>query len=84
MRNKDLTYMAEIPADTQVYLKKPRLGIPKSKSKRGRQPSKIQVLSSKKPVRVASMIEDKDTIWQQFQVRHTVRCYLCDWFAALC
>ena len=42
------------------------------------------MLSLAKPVRVVSKREDKNTIWQQFQVRHTVRCYLCDPFAVLC
>jgi SRSO17 transposase len=82
IRGLNRSYMAEIPADTQVYLKKPRLGVPKSKSKRGRRPSKIKVLSSAKPVPVDSLIENKDTIWQRIRVRHTERGYLCDLFAA--
>jgi SRSO17 transposase len=52
LRDADLTYMAEVPCDTQVYLQPPVLGMPNSQSPRGRQPSKVRVLSEEPAVRV--------------------------------
>jgi SRSO17 transposase len=79
VRQAGKLYMAEVPADTQVYLNKPVLGLPPRQSKRGRPPSAIQVLAGE-AVRVDSLREKLP--WHAVQVRATDRGTLCDPFAA--
>ena len=38
-------YAAQVPADTHVYLSEPRVGMPPKRGKRGRPPTRLQVLS---------------------------------------
>ena len=79
VRQANRRYMAEIPADTAVYLEKPTLGLPARHGKRGRQPTRVQVLAGE-PVRADSLREAMD--WQQLQVRATERGELQERFAA--
>lgn len=79
IRAQDKIYMAEVPADTSVYLEKPELGIPDRKSHRGRSPSQVQVLRGE-AVCVDRLIKQLD--WKLIQVRTTERGYLCERFAA--
>ena len=79
VRQAGKLYMAEVPADTQVYLDRPVLGVPPRQSKRGRPPSAIQVLRGD-AVRVDSLREKLP--WHEVQVRATDRGKLCDPFAA--
>ncbi|MGC1954250.1 MAG: transposase [Gammaproteobacteria bacterium] len=70
VRQAGKLYMAEVPADTQVCLDRPVLGVPPRQSKRGRPPSAIQVLSGD-AVRVDSLREKLP--WHEVQVRATDR-----------
>ena len=73
---EDVTYMADIPQDTQVYLAKPLVGVPKTPSgKKGRPFSKLQVLNENeaKPVEVRELVARPDTVLQAVDVRHTER-----------
>jgi hypothetical protein len=72
-------YMAEVPADTQVYLDKPLLGVPPRQSPRGRPPSAVQVLAGE-AVRVDRLREKLP--WHDIPVRTIDRGELCDPFAA--
>ena len=81
MRDKGITYMAEIPSNTHVYLQKPALGVPAQKFDNGRQPTKIQVLSEEKPVQVESLRDAQETEWKKLSVRVIERGELCDPFA---
>jgi SRSO17 transposase len=78
VRQAGKLYMAEVPADTQVYLDKPVLGVPARQSQRGRKPSAIQVLAGE-AMRVDSLREKVP--WHAVQVRATDRGTLCDPFA---
>lgn len=71
-------YLAEVPADTRVYREPPALGIPEPASRRGRKPSKIQVLVGE-AVRVDSL--RAVVPWQALQVRPTERGEVYDPFA---
>ena len=62
--------MAEGPADTRVYRDPPPLGGPEPTSRRGRKPSKIQVLEGE-AVRVDRLREGVS--WQEMRVRPTER-----------
>ena len=51
-----VTYMADIPIDTQVYLSPPLVGIPeKIPGTRGRPPSRPKTLSSEEPIEVRNL-----------------------------
>ncbi len=73
-----LIYMADVPADTEVYLNKPTVGVPDSKP--GRKPyTRARVLSEEKPVKVRDLINRIQ--WHKVRVRATERGNLCDEFA---
>jgi SRSO17 transposase len=82
LRGASLTYMADIPCDTEVYLTKPEVGIPPRRSRRGRAPTRAQVLSEEKPVEVRSLVHAAGTRWRRLRIRSTERGELCDEFAA--
>ena len=79
VRKAQRRYMAEIPADTAVYLEKPTLGIPPRRGQRGKKPTQVQVLAGE-TVRVDSLRET--LAWQRLRVRATERGELCERFAA--
>ena len=66
-------YAAEVPANTQVYLKPPKVGVPRRRRRSGRAPSRRRVLSRHKPHEVRSLARRRRTEWQRVQVRHTER-----------
>ena len=82
LRGASLTYMAEVPCDTQVYLTRPQVGIPPRRSRHGRPPTRPQVLSDDKPVEVRTLVQASGTTWQRLWIRHTERGAVCDEFAA--
>lgn len=76
-------YAAQVPADTQVYLSEPKVGVPHKRSKRGRTPSRLVVLSSDNPHEVRELARSPQTPWQRVKVRHTERGYLEADFAVM-
>jgi SRSO17 transposase len=77
-----LIYMADVPRTSQVYLEKPILGIPASKSGQpGPKPSRVQVLNGVKPLTIHQVARRADTHWQRIRVRATERGQLNDPFA---
>lgn len=81
MAGANILYMAEVPADTQVYLRKPKVGVPKKKPGSRRGYTRARVLSKTQPVEVRVVAQRKDTIWQRVRVRATERGELNDEFA---
>ena len=78
----DILYMADVPANTQVYLTKPDFGVPPPQPGRGgRRPTRPRVLNEVKPVEVRQVAQRTDTIFRRFRVRHTERGELEDPFA---
>jgi len=53
LRNKiegqGIVYIADIPCNLQVWLKEPKVGVPKRKNGRGRNPTRKQVLEQPLP-----------------------------------
>jgi SRSO17 transposase len=75
--------MADVPADTEVYLIKPVVGVPpREEPQRGRPYSKPRVLSAEKPVEVRELAARPDTVWTRVTVRKTERGELKDQFSA--
>jgi SRSO17 transposase len=69
-------YAADVPANTQVYLHEPRVGLPKKHSRAGRPRTRRQVLSHQKPVQVRAWARRASTPWQHVRVRLTERGWL--------
>jgi SRSO17 transposase len=78
-----VVYAAQVPADTRVYLREPRVGVPQKGSNRGRHPTRLKVLSRDKPHEVRALARSLKTQWQRVQVRHTERGLLQEDFAVL-
>ncbi len=82
MNTAGIIYMAEVPANTQVYLTRPDFGVPQLQSgHRGRRATRPRVRSADEPVEVRQVAQRADTHWQRYQVRHTERGELDDHFA---
>lgn len=79
---ENIEYMAEIPADTRVYLAYPPVGIPERKGSKGRQPSKNRVLEGQ-PLEVRSLLTTDKLTWTLMKVRDTARGELWIKFARL-
>ncbi|MBI3951463.1 MAG: IS701 family transposase [Acidobacteria bacterium] len=78
-----MIYMADVPADTLVYLNRPVVGVPPRRAEhKGRRCSKPRVLSEENPVQVRQLAQRPDTIWRRVRVRVTERGELNDEFSA--
>jgi len=77
-----LTYMADVPADEQVYLNKPVVGVPERKPGKGRTPTRRCVLSKERPVEVRRLWNAPETEWTRVRVRVAERGYIEDEFSA--
>lgn len=79
-----VTYMADIPIDTQVYLSPPVVGIPeKIPGTRGRPPSRRKSLNNQEAIEVRNLVSHEKVEWQSVNIRHTERGELCYRCAAL-
>lgn len=74
-------YAAQVPADTNVYVSAPQVGVPERRGKKGRPRTRLQVLSRQKPHEVRALARNPQTVWQQVVVRHTERGRLAADFA---
>jgi SRSO17 transposase len=82
MDHSGLLYLAEVPADTQVYLNKPAFGIPEHKrGQAGPIYTRPRVLSEDQPVEVRQLIGSPQMPFQRYAVRSTERGVLNDPFA---
>ncbi len=83
MHEAGLVYMADVPADTLVYLRRPVIGVPvQEPGRKGRACQKARVLSDDKPVAVRALAASPDTVWRSVCVRATERGELRDEFSA--
>jgi SRSO17 transposase len=77
-----ITYMADVPVNTLVYLHSPTVGVPVAEpGQKGRPPSRPRVLSEEKPVAIRDVLGRADTVRQRIRVRSTERGALEDVFA---
>jgi SRSO17 transposase len=78
-----LVYLANVPADTRVYLTEPHLGIPdRPPGRRGPRIRRRQVISAAGPVEARALAARPDAPWQRVRVRPIERGELADEFAA--
>jgi SRSO17 transposase len=81
LENRNITFVADIASNTQVYLEKPLVEIPEKKGSRGRTPTKHKVLNTL-PVKVDSLSSSVDG-WKLIKVRKTERGNKKVYFKAL-
>jgi SRSO17 transposase len=78
-----LIYMADVPCSTAVYLDQPVLGVPApTPGRRGRRPTRVQVLNGVKSIQVRDVARRDDMRWRRIRVRPIERGELHDPFAA--
>jgi len=71
---EDVIYMADIPANMQVYLTKPIVGLPETPpGKKGRPFSQPQVLNGVEAVTVRTLVGHSDFVLQPLAIRQTER-----------
>lgn len=81
LENRGVTFVADIASNTQVYIEKPFVEIPKKKGSRGRPPTKHKVMNTS-PVKVDSLSSSGDG-WKLIKVRKTERGNKNVYFKAL-
>jgi SRSO17 transposase len=78
-----IIYVANVPADTRVYLSAPRLEIPeRPPGRRGPRIRRRQVVSEAGPVQARALAGRADAPWRRVRVRPVERGELADEFAA--
>ena len=81
LRTAEVLYLADVPADTQVYLRQPVVGVPVARGRKGRPPTLRRVLNGVTPVEAQQVASRADTLFRRVQVRATERGVLSDAFA---
>jgi len=81
LRCAQVLYLADVPADTQVYLRQPSLGVPEARGRKGRPPTQERVQNGVTPVEVRQVASRADTLFERFEVRASERGVLEDRFA---
>jgi len=81
LRTAKVVYLADVPADTLVYLTQPVLGLPVPRGRQGRPPTQLRVLNRVTPLEVRQVAGRADTSFRRFHVRATERGVLEDRFA---
>jgi SRSO17 transposase len=79
MDQNGLTYAADVPCSTQVYLQKPEIGLPPKVKKT---PIHPRVLNGVPAIRVDQWVQDPNLTWQTLRIRSNERGVLEDRFAA--
>ena len=81
LRTAEVLYLADVPADTKVYLRQPVVGVPVARGRKGRPPTQHRVLNGVTPAEVQQVASRADTLFGRVQVRDTERGVLSDTFA---
>lgn len=76
LQAKNILYAADIPANTHVYRREPRVGVPQKRHRRGRAPKCWKVLSRQVAHPVSRIARSKQTIWHHLRLRPTERGWL--------
>jgi SRSO17 transposase len=71
---KRVSYIADIPCDSRVWLNKPDVDIPQKNGIRGRNPTIEKVISPEDPIRVDKLVNDLDSSqWHRVYLRDSER-----------
>ena len=78
-----ITYIADISCDTRLWLEKPKTEVPKRKSRKGRQPTREQLVEGEPTsLQVQEIAKQDSTKWEHLFVRDTERKEL--WYQIAC
>jgi SRSO17 transposase len=82
--HEGICYMADIPADTRIFVHCPQTQVPQSKPGRGRPPTQERVVDgAEKPIEVRAFAQTlKESDWTRLSIRETERGWLMADFAA--
>lgn len=69
---------APVPADPNVEVSEPQVGVPEPRGTRGRPRTRLHVLSRQRPHAVRALARHPQTVWQQGMVRSTARGRLAE------
>lgn len=84
LHGEDILYAADIPSNLQVYLQKPKVGVPRKKpGKKGRRHKRLRVLNTVTATTPMQLARSKTTHWHFLRVRASERGYLEAHFSAL-
>jgi SRSO17 transposase len=74
LNSENVSYAAQVPANTHVYLSEPKIGVPKKRrGALGRRCSRPRVLSRQQPCEVRHLAKRRATEWKHVRVRHAER-----------
>jgi len=76
LQAKNVLYAADVPANTRVYRREPRVGLPRKRHRRGPAPTRWKVLSRQRSHPVSRIARSKHTIWHHRRLRPTERGWL--------
>lgn len=76
LQAKNVLYAADVPANTQVYRREPRVGVRRRRHHRGRTPTRWKVVSRQKAHPVSGLARCKQTVWHHLRLRPTERGWL--------
>ena len=75
LQAKNVLYAADVPANTQVYRREPRVGV-RRRHRRGRTPTRWKVVSRQMAHPVSRIARSKQTTWHHLRLRPTERGWL--------
>jgi len=73
LQAKNVLYAADVPANTQVYRREPRVGVRRRRHRRGRTPTRWKVVSRQKAHPVSGLARSQQTTWHHLRLRPTER-----------
>jgi SRSO17 transposase len=74
LEKESITYMADIPCDTRVWMTRPDVGIPQKNGIRGRNPTIVRVIGNNIPIRVDKLADELDpSQWHRIFLRDSER-----------
>jgi SRSO17 transposase len=74
LNSENVPYAAQVPANTHVYLREPKIGVPKKRrGTPGRRCTRPRVLGRQQPCEVRSLAKRRSTEWEHVRVRHAER-----------
>jgi SRSO17 transposase len=74
LNSENVSYAAQVPANTHVYLREPKIGVPKKRRDApGRRCTRPRVLGRQQPCEVRCLAKRRSTEWEHVRVRHAER-----------
>lgn len=83
LADQGLCYAAQVPANTQVWLEKPEVGLPTRRSSSKKTPPKLKILSAEPASEVRQIAADPQTVFEKVEIRQTERGLLTAEFMVL-